>query len=212
MLRGEDIRPYTPDWASKWLINSHNGVRNKGIKPVNVQRDYKAVYNWLSQFSETLRKRQDQGDHWTNLRNCAYVEEFSKPKIVYPNMTKYMPFVYDKDRFFTNQKCFIITGNDLGYLTAFFNSRMFRFAFKEYFPELLGDTRELSKVFFENVTVKPVDSDVSKIFIDLVEQVQHLKKQQQPTSKLEAEIDNRLAVLYDLSDADRRIIKNNQCN
>jgi len=127
-------------------------------------------------------------------------------------MTKYMPFVYDKDRFFTNQKCFIITGNDLGYLTAFFNSRMFRFTFKEYFPELLGDTRELSKVFFENVTVKPVSSDISEIFSGLVEEIQQLKKQRKPTIDIENEIESRLATLYDLSDGDQGIIGSNEYN
>ena len=37
-------------------------------------------------------------------------EDFCKPKIVYPNMTKYMPFTYDEGAYLTNQKCFIITG------------------------------------------------------------------------------------------------------
>lgn len=122
-------------------------------------------------------------------------------------MTKYLPFVYDKGSFFTNQKCFIITGTQLGYLTAFFNSRLFRFAFKEYFPELLGDTRELSKVFFENVTVKPVPPEVSKIFDGLVEKIQALKLQQKPTAELETDVENRLADLYGLSESEKALIK-----
>ena len=40
-------------------------------------------------------------------------------------MTKYMPFVYDESKFLTNQKCFIITGGCMAYLTAFFNSSIF---------------------------------------------------------------------------------------
>ena len=41
------------------------------------------------------------------------MEDFSKPKIIYPNMTKYMPFVYDESKFLTNQKCFIDNIGDL---------------------------------------------------------------------------------------------------
>ncbi|MFN8277013.1 MAG: N-6 DNA methylase [Chitinophagales bacterium] len=109
ILRGEDIKAYVPDWKGKWLIATHNGIKAKGVKPIDVKKDYKAVYKWLLKFQIALEKRQDKGDHWTNLRNCAYIEEFSKPKIIYPNMTKFLPFVYDKGSFFTNQKCFIIT-------------------------------------------------------------------------------------------------------
>ena len=127
-------------------------------------------------------------------------------------MTKYMPFVYDKDRFFTNQKCFIITGEDLGYLTAFFNSRIFRFAFKEYFPELLGDTRELSKVFFENVTVKPAGINISKTFTDLVEKIQELKLKHLPSDSLEEDIETLLADIYGLSKSEREILVGQSIN
>lgn len=77
------------------------------------------------------------------------LERLFLPKIIYPNMTKFLPFVYDENGFVTNQKCFIITSNDncLKYLTAFFNSKLFKFCFKDNFPELLGNTFELSKVF-----------------------------------------------------------------
>ena len=39
-------------------------------------------------------------------------------------MTKFLPFVYDRSGVMTNQKCFIITGTHLEYLTAFFNSSL----------------------------------------------------------------------------------------
>lgn len=53
---------------------------------------------------------------------CKKREDFFKPKIVYPNMTKYLPFVYDNSNYLTNQKCFIITGTSIEFLTVFFNS------------------------------------------------------------------------------------------
>ena len=94
----------------------------------------------------------------------------------------------------------------MGYLTAFLNSKLFRFAFKDCFPELLGDTRELSKVFFENVTVKTVDEATEMIFGGLVEQIQSLKQTGKPTAKLEAEVEQRLAELYSLTETEQAII------
>lgn len=42
-------------------------------------------------------------------------------------MTKFMPFYYDEEKFYTNQKCFIITGKNIAYLTAVFNSSLFKY-------------------------------------------------------------------------------------
>ena len=36
-----------------------------------------------------------------------------------------MPFVYDESIFITNQKCFIVKGNNMAYLAAYFNSSLF---------------------------------------------------------------------------------------
>jgi hypothetical protein len=109
-------------------------------------------------------------------------------------------------QFFTNQKCFIITGAQLGYLTAFLNSKIFRFAFKEYFPELLGNTRELSKVFFELVTVIPVTEEVNNAFDAIVDQIQNLKAEGKETASLEQQIEEMLAAIYSLSADDMVLI------
>jgi adenine-specific DNA-methyltransferase len=162
LLRGEDVKPYVPVFAEQWLINSHNGIKEKSIPPINVERDYKAIFKWLKGHEVNLKKRQDKGDHWTNLRNCAYIEEFAKPKIIYPNMTKFLPFVYDETGYLTNQKCFIMTGEHLKYLTGVFNSKLWKFSFRNRFPELLGDTYELSKVFFEKIPIKKPESKLQE--------------------------------------------------
>jgi adenine-specific DNA-methyltransferase len=190
ILRGEDIKAYVPQWDGKWLINTHNGVKAKGILPINVEKDYKAVYKWLSQFKSKLEKRLDKGVHWTNLRNCAYVEEFNKPKIIYPNMTKYLPFVYDKGSFFINDKGFIMTGESLNYLTIFFNSNFFRYCYKNHFPELLGEARELRKVFFENINIKPVDDE--SWYTGILDQILARKKEGLSIDQLQMEKPRKL--------------------
>ena len=115
ILRGRDIKRYGYEFADLYLINTHNGMKEKGIKRIDIE-DYPAVKAHLDTFYEQLEKRQDKGDTPYNLRNCAYIEDFSKHKIVYPNMTKFMPFLLDKKNFMTNQKCFIMTGEKLAYL------------------------------------------------------------------------------------------------
>ena len=87
-------------------------------------------------------------------------------------MTKYMPFVYDEANFLTNQKCFIITGQNMAYLNAFLNSSLFKYCFRDSFPELQGGTRELSKIFFDKIPVKLVSLEQNEIFRKIVNSVQ----------------------------------------
>ena len=108
ILRGRDIKRYGYVDNGLYLINTHNGVRGR-IPRIKIE-DYPAVKAHLDQYWDRIATRADKGDTPYNLRNCAYLEDFFKPKIIYPNMTKYMPFVFDNEMYLTNQKCFIITG------------------------------------------------------------------------------------------------------
>ena len=65
---------------------------------------------------EKIKARKKTNNKWFETQDSiSYWEDFSKPKIIYPNMTKYMPFVYDEANFLTNQKCFIITGQNMAH-------------------------------------------------------------------------------------------------
>jgi len=209
MLRGRDIQKWYPDYQNLWLINSHNGIKEKGIKRIDIENEFPTIFNYFKSFKDNLLKRIDQGDHWTNLRNCAYLEEFEKPKIVYPNMTKYLPFVYDEEKYYTNQKCFILIGAKLKYLISFLNSKLFKYCFKDNFPELLGGTRELSKVFFEEIPVKQVSAEQEEVFKEKVDQILLAKKEnpKADTSLLEAEIDRLVYELYGLTEEEIKIVE-----
>jgi len=181
MLRGKDLARYTPNPIEIWLINTYNGKNaGKGVPRtdrVDVIKDYPVVYQHLLKFDKQLEKRGDKGEHWTNLRSCAYNDAFNSPKMIFMNMSKDLIFSYDsKGEYLTNQKCFIVTGKHIRYLTAFFNSKLFRYFYKDNFPELLGDVREVSKVYFEKIPVLLPDKKSTILVIEqLVEILVHLK-------------------------------------
>ena len=199
ILRGRDIKRYGYNWANLWLINTHNGIRGK-LERIHIE-DYPAVKAHLDQYWDRISKRADKGDTPYNLRNCAYLEDFSKPKIIYPNMTKYMPFVYDEANFLTNQKCFIITGQNMAYLNAFLNSSLFKYCFRDSFPELQGGTRELSKIIFDKIPVKLVSLEQNEIFRKIVNSVQS-----DYTIEQTKYIDTLLFDLYNLTTEERKVI------
>ena len=150
------------------------------------------------------KSRKQTGNKWFETQDqIGYWDDFSLPKIIYPNMTKYMPFVYDSLNFTTNQKCFIITGRHVAYLTAFFNSSLFKYCFRDNFPELQGGTRELSKIFFDKIPVPDVDEETNIRFEHAVTEIQEGKCRQLDKEKL---IDGWIFDLYGLSEVERRQI------
>jgi len=192
LLRGRDIQAWMPEWDELYLINPHNGVKGKGLAPICID-DYPAVKQHLDIFLDKLSRRIDKGITPYNLRNCDYIDEFSKPKIMYPNMTSLFPFIYDEKGFFGNDKTFMITANgdtvNLKYITAILNSRLCKLWIWYNCPELQGGTREIRKVYFENFCI-PLDADQQPL-ADLTDlQMQNVSQLQEKRSRFLHKLSN----------------------
>lgn len=178
LLRGRDIKKYYFEFENKWLIFTRHGI--------NIDY-YPSIKRYLENFRTELEPkpagfkgkwngRKAGAYKWYEIQdNIAYHEDFSKPKLIYPEISKYLPFTFDKEGFFTNNKNFILTGDSIGYLAAFFNSRLFKFCFEEYFPELQGNSREMRKVILREIPVLPVALDTEEKFNILVDYILYLK-------------------------------------
>ena len=185
LLRGRDIQAWVPEWDGLYLINPHNGVKSIELPPINIE-DYPVVKQHLDNFYNKLSKRIDKGVTPYNLRNCDYIGEFSKPKIMYPNMTSLFPFIYDEKGFFGNDKTFMITANDesvnLKYITAIFNSNLCKLWIWYNCPELQGGTREIRKVYFENFRI-PLDDDQQSLAEKTDQQMEHVRQLHEKRSR-----------------------------
>ena len=199
ILRGRDIKRYGYNWADLWIINIHNGI--KDVKPRIDINEYPAVKAHLDLYWDKISKRADKGDTPYNLRNCAYLEDFNKPKIMYPNMTKFLPFYYDKKGFYQNDKSFMITGKNIAFLAAFLNSSLFKFCYIDNFPELQGGTRELRKIFFDKIPVLQVTDEMNTKFKSFVDDIQS-----EYTKSKAIAIDAMIFDLYNLSEIERQVI------
>ena len=120
ILRGRDIKRYGYNWAGLWLINTHNGVRGK-LERIHIE-DYPAVKAHLDQYWDKISKRADKGDTPYNLRNCAYMEDFSKPKIIWKIIGSRLAFTMDIEGYIVNNACYLMTGEYLLHVLAFLNS------------------------------------------------------------------------------------------
>ena len=207
ILRGRDIKRYGYNWTGLYLIATFPS-RHYDIEK------YPAVKNYLLGFGierleqtgkshivngEKIKARKKTNNKWFETQDSiSYWEDFSKPKIMYPNMTKYIPFYFDEKNFLQNDKSFMITGKHIAYLTAFLNSSIFKFCFLDKFPELQGGTRELRKIFFDKIPVLKVSDKENEIFKSLVTDIQNDYKKEKAIL-----IDERLFELYGLSKEER---------
>jgi len=209
LLRGRDIRPYGHNWDNTqlWLIGTFPSLNlNIDHLPALKSHFLKFGKERLEQTGKTykingeeIKSRKKTSGNWFETQDyIKYWENFVGAKILYPNMTKYAPFYYDEDGFFSNDKSFIINGKHLSYLIAFLNSSLFKFCFFDNFPVLFGGSRELRKVFFDKIPVKEVDDATDDVFRDLVSDIQN-----EYTEDKAKVIDQKIFDLYGLSQEER---------
>lgn len=209
VLRGRDIRKFGYIENGLYQINTHNGVKKHHIPRINID-NYPSVKEHLNQFIEKLSSRSDRGDTPYNLRNCAYQEDFSAPKIVYPETTvRRSEFFYDESGILLDKTCFFLSGNNLKFILGILTSKMMEW-FLERECRLLGRTTiQYSKQWMSNIPIPAVPPAQQKPIIDLVDSILTAKKKK-PTANTfeqEKEIDKLVYDLYGLTEPEINIIK-----
>ncbi|WP_101005430.1 class I SAM-dependent DNA methyltransferase [Helicobacter pylori] len=219
ILRGKDIKRYSYEWAGEWLINTHNGytsAQKSKIPPIDIEK-YPATKAHLDAHWDTIATRCDQGDTPYNLRNCTYLEDFEKEKIVYPCiMAKEPCFVYEEKGFYAPAPANIVTGDkiEIQYLTALLNSKCIYFAMRKFYMGggIEGElkTNNLEKIPIPKITHK--NQELARKITDGAKQILALKEKDPKanTQKLEKEIDALVYQLYHLTDEEIKIIENGQ--
>ena len=200
ILRGRDIRRYGYDWADLWLINTHNGIRGE-IERIHIE-DYPAIKQHLDYYWDKIEPRADQGETAYNLRNCAYLDVFSRPKIIWKRVGSNIRFSYDEKGVFGLDSTCFATGKHIPYLCCVLNSSMGHYLLNGAPRTGTGDLL-ISVQAVEPVRV-PVIDDSYESFIDLVRRFIT-----NPSSELDEEIDNIIFDIYGLNPAEREYIVNN---
>lgn len=164
ILRGRDIKRYRVDFANLWLINTHNGYGN--VPPIDINK-YPAVKHHLDYYYDKLEKRQDKGRTPYNLRSCAYVDEFLKEKIIYPETMRraryadngFPRFALDvSGEYLTDKTGFILVGKHLRWLIALLNSEITTFLILMIVYSWDDSGFLMQKIFVENMVCKLPDT------------------------------------------------------
>ena len=150
ILRGRDIKRYGYDWAGLWLINTHNGIKGK-LERIHIE-DYPAVKAHLDQYWDKISVRADKGETPYNLRNCAYLDDFNKPKLVWGEISDRSKFAFDKSGVYVPEATtFLLVGKDALSLYAFLNSSPAEWYFSKLGPRTGEGTIRWKKYTVEQI-------------------------------------------------------------
>ncbi|GHS46085.1 hypothetical protein VN1165_05870 [Helicobacter pylori] len=224
ILRGKDIKRYSYEWAGEWVINTHNGYTSNlksKIPPIDIEK-YPALKSHLDSHFDTITTRSDQGDTPYHLRNCAYLEDFEKEKIVYGEIAQEPRFYLDNGEcelgyFYAEATSFILTGEHLRYLLGMLHSKLITFAFKTFYAGGgLGESGyRYKKAFIERLPIPkitPKNQELAHKITDCAERILKSKEKDPKanTRELEKEIDALVYQLYNLTDEEIKIIEEGQ--
>ncbi|MFP6217348.1 Eco57I restriction-modification methylase domain-containing protein [Helicobacter pylori] len=220
ILRGKDIKRYSYEWADLWVINTHNGYTSfpHKIPPIDIAK-YPAIKTHLDSHYDTIATRCDQGDTPYHLRNCAYLEDFEKEKIVYPETSQGAYFIYENSGIFLEKTAFMIVSDayNLKLLTALLNSKLITFCFKNFCGGcILGKSGyQYNKHALEKIPIPKITEKNQKLadkITDGAKQILALKEKdpRANTQGLEKEIDALVYQLYHLTDEEIKIIEDGQ--
>ena len=198
ILRGRDIKRYGYSFADLWLICTHNGVKQKNRPRIDVS-EYPAIKAHLDQFYGKLSKRADKGDTPYNLRNCVYMDDFSKQKIVWGNLCLSAQYAFVESDFFINAPSpMIVPGSK--YLLAVLNSKL-----ADWYIRQLGVTRnggyfEYKPMFIEKLPIPQLSVEAEAPYSTLVDKIHEHKLNGESTAEYEATLDDLIFQLYGLAE------------
>lgn len=186
VLRGRDIKRYRADWAGLYLVATHNGyvdANGVAVPAVNVEKDYPAVFEYLKSVGDAidrgeitvkgsgLYKRSDQGWHWSNLRDCAYWEEFGKPKVIFGRFMERATYTYDDTGCMHNDALYF-AAPATPYLAAVLNSSVTWFYLRQLCTDLANGFLQALLQYQVQLPIPQISAEEQRPFEQLVGMIQ----------------------------------------
>lgn len=185
---GRDIKKWVVEGKSRWLIVTKIGT--------DMNR-YPAIMRHLEKYKEKLLPRADQGEHWWELRACAYYNVFDKGKILYQEIAGTPSFAFNAEPLLFTNKVFVIPLED-HYLLGLLNSRLALDFWRSISSLMVGGALAMqTPTVFQLPVIEPSIEDRQAI----TSAVRHILDRKtvdhnSDVSELETEINRRVEFLY----------------
>ena len=215
VYEGKDIKKWETPPPTKWIIVFENkSTRQKfenleyNVAKTKMIIHHPEIFDHLNQFEENGKKRFDKGEYWWELRNCAYYNLFSIPKIIFPNLQSTNKFAFDESGTYINAPAVFLPTNDKS-LLGILNSKIVWYFLNSICVVRSGGFIEVKPQYFEQIPIPEITDKIKTVLIDKVDKIIAFKKSDPAadTSALEAEIDRLVYELYGLTEEEIRIVE-----
>jgi len=213
-LRGRDIRKWKIEWAELYVINIPSTVNKKwpwfDARTENTARQifeqtYPSIHQHLSRWEKKLKKRDDQGKFWWELRSCAYYEKFGQLKITWGNLATEPKFAFDTTSSYVSAPANIIPTENL-YLLAILNSPLCKWMIALEAATRSGGFLEYKPMYVGKIPVFPASETQKDPIVERVRTI--LENPDGPDiPNLEAEINALIYKLYNLTAKEIAIVE-----
>lgn len=198
-LRGRDVKRWRVDYQDLWLIFTRRGIE--------IDR-YPAIKKYLEPFKEQLLKRATAHTHpWYELQQPqeGCWQEFEKTKIFIPAIAQSVEYAVDFFGYYGNDKTNVCVTDEVEFLLGILNSKLMWWFIQQIAASRQGGFYEFKAMYLTQIHIPPA-SPADKARIETLVQ-QCLTAQGQDVAATEAEIDDIVAHLYGLTDAELQIIR-----
>ncbi|MCK4546918.1 MAG: N-6 DNA methylase [Candidatus Eisenbacteria sp.] len=218
-VAGEDLDRYAHRWHDQWMIYATHGL--------NASK-YPAVIEHMEPFKSALKARATK-QNWFELQQPqeAYSDLLDKPKIMYPDMSRYPKFSLDSKGLFFSNTVYFIASESL-YLLGLLNSKLLWFVIRGLSNALRGGlwrfrlfSRHIERLPIRRIDLaSPADKACHDQMVAKVEAMLEAKRQlakaltdrdktyyENKCASLDRQIDRRVYDLYDLTDEEIKIVE-----
>ena len=213
-LRGRDVKRWGVEFADQYLIKIESSENKKHPWSGKTEKEaekvfakaYPAIHAHFEKFRHGLIKRDDQGKYFWELRSCAYWEEFSNRKILYPDIYEHQSFAVDTDGFCCANTCYFISTNHTS-LCGLLNSKVVEWFYSQTSNKVRGG---YLRAFTDYMKLIPIPAALdSKQLEAQVKKILSAKSADfsSDVSTLESEIDDHVYHLYGLTKEGIKIIE-----
>jgi hypothetical protein len=180
-LRGQDIKRWCPEWEELWIILIKSSANHEWVWSTEkteeeaekiLAQTYPSIYKHLKSFELPLRKRQDKGRYWWELRACIYYDSFDQKKILIQGIAFHPRFSLGESGTYFNNSIFMLPICDSWVLATLNSPVMWYFMFRNL-PHKKDEALAMDGVYVESLPIAQptptIRAEVEEIVSRLIE-------------------------------------------
>lgn len=226
IIQRHDIKKHEIQFNKKYLIFTKRGI--------NIQQ-YPIIEKYLSKYKKDLKPKPRKNKRkpgrsprkykWYEIQSTGlFYQDFEKPKIIYPTIAHQLLEVYDTNKYYLIDSCFMITSDNektLKILDAILTTELINYLLQTQIEHINKRGLRFNKKYIENIPLKIPDNKTAKKIIHYKNIIRRNykklrqtnnktkhKKIKQKIQKYEQKLNNQVYNIYNLEEDEIQFIKN----